>query len=57
MEQPSPQQLPEQPPTITARLARLLTQFTEQQKPTTQAAIARALGVVNSLLSRLQKKN
>jgi hypothetical protein len=56
MEHPSPQQPPEQPPTITARLARLLTQFTEQQKPTTQAAIARALGVVNSWLSRLQKE-
>jgi hypothetical protein len=56
MEQPPSPQPPEQPPTIVARLAKLLEQFTEQQKPNTQAAIARVLSVVNVLLSRVQKK-
>jgi hypothetical protein len=56
MEQPSTPQPPEQPSTVTARLAKLLTRFTEQQNPKTQAAIARALSTVNDLLSRLQKK-
>ena len=55
MEQPSSQP-PEQPPTLPARLAKLFAEFTERQKPSTQAAIARALGVVNEWLSRLQKK-
>ena len=47
---------PEPPSALTARVAKLITEFTERQKPSTQAAIAKALGVVNDLLSRLQKK-
>jgi hypothetical protein len=54
MEQPSPEP-PQQPSALTARVAKLITEFTERQKPSTQAAIGKALGVVNDLLSRLQK--
>ena len=55
MENPLPEN-PEQPPSVLSRLAKLLTQFAEQQKPATQAALAKALAVVNDWLSRLQKK-
>jgi hypothetical protein len=50
------QQPPPEPPTIVARLAKLLEDFTVRQKPATQDAIAKALGVVNDWLNRLQKK-
>ena len=52
----NPQQPPEPRPTLAARLTNVLTEFVEKQKPTTQAAIARVVGQVNDLLSRLQKK-
>jgi hypothetical protein len=42
--------------TLVARLAKLLEDFAARQKPETQAAIAKALGVVNDWLSRLLKK-
>jgi len=51
----TPQPL-EQSPTLVARIARLLTEYTERQTPNTQAAIARALILVNAWLSRFQKK-
>ena len=47
---------PEAPSTFVARITRLLTEYAERQTPNTQAAIARALGVVNAWLSRFQKK-
>jgi hypothetical protein len=53
---PEPPKPPEQPPALLARAAQLLTQFTERQTPAAQTTIARALGVVNAWLSRLQKK-
>jgi hypothetical protein len=46
---------PARPPTLVARVAKALEDFTAQQKPTTQAAIAKALGVVNDWLARLLK--
>ena len=54
MEQPAPE--PPEPPTLVGRIAKVLTRFAEQQKPETQATIARALSRVNDFLSRLQKK-
>jgi hypothetical protein len=50
------QQPQSEPSTLVARLAKLLEDFTMRQKPETQAAIAKALGVVNAWRSRLQKK-
>jgi hypothetical protein len=50
------QQPPSEPPTLIVRLATLPEDFTARQKPATQDAIAKALGVVNDWLSRLQKK-
>lgn len=50
------QQPPFEPPTLVARLAKLLEDFTARQKPEMQAAIAKALGVVNDWLARLRKK-
>ena len=50
------QQPPSEPPTIVARLAKLLEDFTVRQKPATQDAIAMALSAVNDWLARIQKK-
>jgi hypothetical protein len=47
---------PSEPTTLTARLAKLLEEFTARQKPGTRVAIAKALGMVNNWLARLQKK-
>ena len=55
MENP-PSNNPEQPTSVVGRLTKRLTQFTNQQKPAAQAAIANALAAVNGWLIRLQKK-
>ncbi|MBV9377083.1 MAG: hypothetical protein JO320_18865 [Alphaproteobacteria bacterium] len=55
MENP-PSNNPEQPTSVVGRLTKRLTQFTKQQKPAAQAAIANALAAVNGWLIRLQKK-
>jgi hypothetical protein len=50
------EQPPSEPPTLVARLAKLLEDFTARQKPATRAAITKALGRVNDWLAALQKK-
>ena len=50
------QQPPSEPPTLIARLAKLLQDLTARQKPATQDAIPKALGAVNNWLARIQKK-
>jgi hypothetical protein len=50
------EQPPLEPPALVARLAKLLEDFTARQKPETQAAIAKALGMVNDWLAGLRKK-
>jgi hypothetical protein len=49
-------QQPQSEPTLIARLAKLLEDFTARQKPAAQDAIAKALSAVNNWLARIQKK-